>query len=78
MKSAFYSPINTSNLVCDKEEVKKKDDKELKQLKKEMKDIEKLKNKNSSSKNPSKEEMEINKKLEEKIRQAKIEEEGHR
>ena len=78
MKSAFYSPINTSNLVCDKEEVKKKDDKELKQLKKEMKHLEKLKNKNSSSKNPSKEEMEINKKLEEKIRQAKIEEEGHR
>ena len=66
LKSSFYSLINTFNLICNKEEVKKKTDKEFKQLKKEMENFEKLKNKNSSSKNPSKELMEIKIKIRKK------------
>ena len=78
LESYFYSPINTSDLVCDKEVVKKKAERELKQLQQEMENFEKLKTKNKNLKNISENQQKINKELEFKIEQAKKEEEEHK
>ena len=64
LRSYFYSPIDTSDLICDKEVVKKKAEIEFRKLQQEMENLQKLQKRNLE--------------LEQKIIIAKKEEEEHR
>ena len=50
LSSYFYSPIDTSDLVCDKEVVKKKAEIEFRKLQQEMENLQKLQKRNNDLK----------------------------
>ena len=78
LRSYFYSPIDTSDLICDKEVVKKKAEIEFRKLQQEMENLQKLQKRNNDLKNQSAKQNQINLELEQKIIIAKKEEEEHR